>query len=249
MVISREISIGKCLNLIEIVGKPALEFLLEKKLLNEKRFSNAKELEKFLDHIRELSDSLILSYFSDFNFFSNEEDLFNFALTLQIDKRVFLAQNIDPENRVYTAYVSKENFLKIIETFREVPFFNKVWFESLDTVKSQLEGLQKSLDQGQVSQSKMKRTRHEIKQLQKQLDALEKNQTKTLPRVLHFYLNLVGIFSRQAKRLSFVLERFAPTIRETVLLQDPGTRLALTHLIQDSISVVFDENYTVHPLP
>ena len=46
MVISREISIGKCLNLIEIVGKPALEFLLEKKLLNEKRFSNAKELEK-----------------------------------------------------------------------------------------------------------------------------------------------------------------------------------------------------------
>ena len=37
MVISREISIGKCLNLIEIVGKPALEFLLEKKLLNEKR--------------------------------------------------------------------------------------------------------------------------------------------------------------------------------------------------------------------
>ena len=38
-------------------------------------------------------------------------------------------------------------------------------------------------------------------------------------------------------------------IRETVLLQDPGTRLALTHLIQDSISVVFDENYTVHPLP
>ena len=90
----------------------------------------------------------ILSYFSDFNFFSNEEDLFNFVLTLQIDKRVFKAQNIDPENRVYTAYVSKENFLKIIETFREVPFFNKVWFESLDTVKSQLEGLQNLLIKG-----------------------------------------------------------------------------------------------------
>ena len=141
-----------------------------------------------------MSDSLILSYFSDFNFFSNEEDLFNFALTLQIDKRVFLAQNIDPENRVYTAYISKENFLKIIETFREVPFFNKVWFESLDTVKSQLEGLQKSLEQGQVSQSKMKRTRHEIEQLQKQLDALEKKSNQNLTKGITFLLKPCGNF-------------------------------------------------------